>query len=84
MTLLSSLPRKRVIITFGGVLLAIFLGALAQTIVATALPDIVADLGGFSHYTLITTAYLISSTVSFLTLNHDSLNWVDLSSPLIE
>ncbi len=62
-SLLSSLSRKQVIVTFGGVLLAIFLGALDQTIVATALPDIIADLGGFAHYTLITTAYMISSTV---------------------
>lgn len=60
---MSSLTKRQVIVTFGGVLLAIFLGALDQTIVATALPDIVADLGGFTHYTLITTAYLISSTV---------------------
>jgi hypothetical protein len=42
--------------TYGGVLMAIFLGALDQTVVATALPDIVADLGGFAHYTLSATA----------------------------
>jgi EmrB/QacA subfamily drug resistance transporter len=63
MSVLSSLSRREVIVTFGGVLLAIFLGALDQTIVATALPDIVADLGGFAHYTLISTSYMISSTV---------------------
>lgn len=60
---LRSLPRRQVIITFVGVLLAIFLSSLDQTIVATAMPDIIADLGGFSHYTFITTAYLVSSTV---------------------
>lgn len=59
-----SLSRRQVVITFGGVLLAIFLSALDQTtIVATAMPDIIADLGGFSHYTFVTTAYLVSSTV---------------------
>ncbi len=63
MSALAALPRRQVILTFGGVLLAIFLGAMDQTIVATALPEIVADLGGFAHYTLITTVYLISSTV---------------------
>lgn len=63
MSTLGSLPRRQVIITFGGVLLAIFLGAMDQTIVATALPDIIAELGGFAHYTLVTTAYLIASTV---------------------
>jgi EmrB/QacA subfamily drug resistance transporter len=63
MSVFNSLSRREVIVTFGGVLLAIFLGALDQTIVATALPDIVAELGGFTHYTLISTSYMISSTV---------------------
>jgi EmrB/QacA subfamily drug resistance transporter len=58
-----SIPAAKVIITFVGVLLAIFLSTLDQTIVATAMPKIVADLGGFSHYTIITTAYLVTSTV---------------------
>jgi EmrB/QacA subfamily drug resistance transporter len=58
-----SLPRRQVVITFAGVLLAIFLSSLDQTIVATAMPDIIAQLGGFAHYTVVTTAYLITSTV---------------------
>jgi EmrB/QacA subfamily drug resistance transporter len=58
-----SLPRQKVFITFAGVLLAIFISTLDQTIVATAMPKIVSDLGGFSHYTIITTAYLVTSTV---------------------
>jgi len=58
-----SLSRRQVTITFGAVLLAIFLGAMDQTIVATAMPDIIANLGGFADYTLITTAYLLTSTV---------------------
>jgi EmrB/QacA subfamily drug resistance transporter len=60
---LRSLPRRQVIITLVGVLLAIFLGSLDQTIVGTAMPRIIADLGGFAHYTWVTTAYLITSTV---------------------
>jgi EmrB/QacA subfamily drug resistance transporter len=63
MSVMGSLPRRQVVVTFTGVLLAIFLGAMDQTIVATALPDIIAELGGFTHYTLVTTAYLVSSTV---------------------
>ena len=59
-----SLPRRRIIITYTGVLLAIFLGALDQTIVATAMPNIVADLGAFSQYTFITTSYLVTSTIA--------------------
>lgn len=46
-----------------GVLLAMFLSSLDQTVVGTAMPKIIADLGGFSHYTWITTAYIIASTV---------------------
>jgi len=60
---LRSLPRRQVIVTLVGVLLAIFLGSLDQTIVGTAMPRIIADLGGFAHYTWVTTAYLITSTV---------------------
>jgi len=60
---LRSLPRRQVILTLVGVLLAIFLGSLDQTIVGTAMPRIIADLGGFAHYTWVTTAYLVTSTV---------------------
>jgi EmrB/QacA subfamily drug resistance transporter len=56
------LPRRQVILTMGGVMLAIFLASLDQTIVSTAMPRIVADLGGFSKFTWITTAYLVAST----------------------
>jgi EmrB/QacA subfamily drug resistance transporter len=61
---LRSLPRKQVIITMIGLSLAMFLGSLDQTIVATAMPRIVADLGGFSQYTWVTTAYILASTIT--------------------
>jgi EmrB/QacA subfamily drug resistance transporter len=61
---LSSLPRKQIIITFAGVMLAMFLGALDQTVVGTAMPRIISELGGFSQYTWITTAYIITSAVA--------------------
>jgi len=60
---LRSLPRQQVIITLGGVLLTMFLSSLDQTIVSTAMPRIVADLGGFAHYTWLATAYLLTSTI---------------------
>ena len=59
-----SLSKKQVVITMVGMMLAMFLGSLDQTIVGTAMPRIVADLGGFTHYTWITTAYIIASTVT--------------------
>ena len=45
-----------------GVMLGIFLASLDQTIVGTATPRIVADLGGFDRFTWITSAYIVAST----------------------
>lgn len=50
-------------LTMAGVMLAMFLSSLDQTVVGTAMPRIISDLGGFAHYTWVTTAYLITSTV---------------------
>lgn len=61
---IRALPRRQIVITFIGVLLAMFLGALDQTIVGTAMPRIITDLGGFSHYTWVATAYIIASTIT--------------------
>jgi EmrB/QacA subfamily drug resistance transporter len=61
---LRSLPRKQVTFTFVGVMLALFLGALDQTIVGTAMPRIIGDLGGFNQYTWVTTAYIITSAIA--------------------
>jgi len=58
-----NLPRRQVFITLGGVLLAMFLSSLDQTVVGTALPQIVADLKGFEHYTWVATAYLLTATI---------------------
>src|SRR5438132_1349365 len=45
-------------------MLALLLAALDQTIVATALPTIVSDLGGLSHLSWVITAYLLASTAT--------------------
>jgi EmrB/QacA subfamily drug resistance transporter len=49
---------------FGALMLGMFLAALDQTIVSTALPTIVGDLGGLNHLSWVVTAYLLASTVS--------------------
>ncbi|HMD52393.1 MAG TPA: MDR family MFS transporter [Solirubrobacteraceae bacterium] len=54
-------PRLRFVL--GGLLLVMFLAALDQTIVATALPTIVGDLGGLNHISWVVTAYLLAQTV---------------------
>ena len=51
------------LVTLLGLLLTLLLAALDQTIVATALPRITAELGGITHYAWVTTAYLLTSTV---------------------
>ncbi len=61
---LSGLPRRQIIITFIGVMLAMFLASLDQTVVGTAMPRIVADLQGFSQYTWVTSIYIIASAVT--------------------
>ena len=58
------LPRKQIIVTMACVMFAMFLAALDQTIVSTATPKIIANLGGFDKYTLISTGYLLASTVT--------------------
>jgi len=54
--------RQRVY-TVLGLAMAMFLGALDQTIVATAMPRIVAELHGLERFTWVTTAYLLVSTL---------------------
>src|ERR671923_1613988 len=51
-------------LTFAGLLLAMLLASLDQTIVATALPTIVRDLGGIDQLSWVVTAYLLSATVT--------------------
>jgi EmrB/QacA subfamily drug resistance transporter len=49
---------------FLALMLGMFLAALDQTIVSTALPTIVGDLGGLNHLSWVVTSYLLASTVS--------------------
>src|SRR6266545_5495410 len=56
-------PRQRRLI-FGALLLVLFIASLDQTIVSTALPTIVGDLGGLQHLSWVVTAYLLASTIT--------------------
>jgi EmrB/QacA subfamily drug resistance transporter len=60
----ATLSRGRLFSILLGVILGMLLAALDQTIVGTALPRIVANLGGLDHYAWVVTAYLLASTVS--------------------
>lgn len=59
----APLPRRQVLIIFSGLLLAMLLAALDSTIVATALPTIVGELGGLDRLGWVVTAYLLAQTV---------------------
>jgi EmrB/QacA subfamily drug resistance transporter len=58
------LSHRRVLIIIGALMLGMLLAALDQTIVSTALPTIVGDLGGGAHIAWVVTAYLLAATVS--------------------
>jgi MFS family permease len=55
---------ERVRLIFGALLLVMLLASLDQTIVSSALPTIVGDLGGLDHLSWVVTAYLLATTVS--------------------
>ena len=58
------LPPRQLALAATGVMLAMFLSVFSQTIVATAMPRIIADLGGFDRYTWPATAYLVATAVA--------------------
>ncbi|MFD4541845.1 MDR family MFS transporter [Streptomyces bauhiniae] len=55
---------RSVLVSIGALLLGLLLAALDQTIVSTALPTIVSDLGGLEHLSWVVTAYLLASTAA--------------------
>src|SRR6478735_9560231 len=54
----------RVLTIYAGLMVTLLLAALDQTIVATALPRVVSDLGGIAQYSWVFTAYMLGSTVT--------------------
>jgi EmrB/QacA subfamily drug resistance transporter len=59
-----ALSQRQIWVIFSGLMLGMLLASLDQTIVSTALPTIVADLGGASHLSWVVTAYMLASTVT--------------------
>ncbi|MBT2406489.1 MULTISPECIES: MFS transporter [unclassified Streptomyces] len=55
---------RDVLIAIGALLLGLLIAALDQTIVSTALPTIVSDLGGMEHLSWVVTAYMLASTAA--------------------
>lgn len=58
------LSHRQIMLVFGGLMLGVLLASLDQTIVATALPSILSDIGGGTHLSWVITAYLLTSTAT--------------------
>ena len=56
--------KSRIWIIFSGLMLGMLIASLDQTVVATALPTIVSDLGGLNQLSWVVTGYLLASTAS--------------------
>ena len=62
-TIPSSTSKLRLYVTLFGVAMAIFMGALENTVVGTAMPTVIASLGGIEIYSWVFAAYILASTV---------------------
>lgn len=60
----GSLSHRQIQLVFLGLMSGLFLAALDQSIVGTALPTIVGELGGLRHYSWVATSYMLTSTTS--------------------
>src|SRR5689334_6442923 len=58
-----AIAHKQILVIYSGLVLSMLLGALDSTIVATALPTIVGELGGLEHLAWVVTAYVLAQTV---------------------
>src|SRR5687767_6103411 len=58
------LSRQRRWVVTTGILLGMFLAALEATVVGTAMPTVIASLGGLDRYSWVVSAYLLASTVT--------------------
>jgi EmrB/QacA subfamily drug resistance transporter len=64
MIMATTMSRRQLWLLMAGLMTGMLLAALDQTIVGTALPTIVGELGGIEHYSWVVTAYLLASTAS--------------------
>ena len=58
------MSRNRIILVTIGIMLSLFLASMESTVVATAMPTIVGQLGGLEHYAWVFSAYMLASTTT--------------------
>jgi len=56
------MSRNRIILVTAGIMFSLFLASMESTVVATAMPTIVGQLGGLEHYSWVFSAYMLAST----------------------
>src|SRR5512138_3621406 len=58
------MSRNRILLVTAGIMLSLFLASMESTVVATAIPTIVGQLGGLEHYSWVFSAYMLTSTTT--------------------
>ena len=58
------MSRNRIVLVTMGVMLSLFLASMESTVVATAMPTIVGQLGGLEHYSWVFSAFMLASTTT--------------------
>lgn len=58
------MSRNRIILVTAGIMLSLFLASMEATVVATAMPTIVGQLGGLEHYSWVFSAFMLTSTTT--------------------
>ena len=58
------MSRNRIILVTAGIMLSLFLASMESTVVATAMPTIVGQLGGLEHYSWVFSAFMLASTAA--------------------
>lgn len=58
------MSRKRIIIVTLGVMLSLFMASMESTVIATAMPTIIGQLGGLEHYSWVFAAFMLASTAT--------------------
>jgi EmrB/QacA subfamily drug resistance transporter len=58
------MSRNRIILVVIGIMLSLFLASMESTVIATAMPTIVGQLGGLEHYSWVFSAFMLTSTTS--------------------
>jgi EmrB/QacA subfamily drug resistance transporter len=58
------MSRKRILFVTAGIMLSLFMASMESTVVATAMPTIVGQLGGLEHYSWVFSAFMLASTTT--------------------